>query len=326
MLCFLINLNFYKIMVDFLDKLSYNSKGDYFVNLEQINLGGIGMVILDIMLDNFYSFKDFHMNLTYPKKIVGSSINNEHLSERPNFRYKKVNIIMGANASGKTTLGRTLMKIFNFIDKKNYEIITEIIADNSKEASFTLDMATTEKTFYRISCTVTPKENGIYNPEDIKLVVQSNKINLKDSYESCVERIKMKEICSEDNYLVELEKISGLDWLFEYPEDTDRILRLPKKDSKFKLVLENILKALDPSIQKIEKLRGVENAYVIRLQNSDVILKDGDRFNTNVLSSGTKAGVEIARVVSALLHERNTFYYCDEKFPYIHSDIEKSKI
>ena len=76
------------------------------------------MVVLDILLDNFYAFKNFHMNLTYPKKIVGSCIREEHLADRPNFRYKKVNIIMGANASGKTTFGRTVMKIFNFIDKK----------------------------------------------------------------------------------------------------------------------------------------------------------------------------------------------------------------
>ena len=79
------------------------------------------MVILDVCLDNFYAFKNFHMNLTYPKKIVGSSIGDEHLAGHPNFRYKKVNIIMGGNASGKTTFGYMLMNIFNFIERKNYE-------------------------------------------------------------------------------------------------------------------------------------------------------------------------------------------------------------
>ena len=99
------------------------------------------MVVLSVRLDNFYAFKNFHMNLTYPKKIVGSCIKEEHLEDRPNFRYKKVNIIMGANASGKTTFGRMLMTIFNFIDKKNYELLTDAICDRSKNASFTLDMA-----------------------------------------------------------------------------------------------------------------------------------------------------------------------------------------
>ena len=47
------------------------------------------MIIMDISLDNFFSFRNFHMNLSYPKKIVNSFIENEYLTERPNFRYKK---------------------------------------------------------------------------------------------------------------------------------------------------------------------------------------------------------------------------------------------
>ena len=52
------------------------------------------MIIMNLELDNIYGFKDFKMNFAYPKKIVGSTIPNEHLPERPNFRYKKVNIVM----------------------------------------------------------------------------------------------------------------------------------------------------------------------------------------------------------------------------------------
>ena len=81
------------------------------------------MIVLDIRTDNFYSFKDFHMNMSYPKKIVNSYISDEYLMERPNFRYKKINILLGANASGKTSVGKMLMDIFNFIDKKrNYYV------------------------------------------------------------------------------------------------------------------------------------------------------------------------------------------------------------
>ena len=53
------------------------------------------MVIMDIKADNLYSFKNFHLNMSYPKKIVDSTINQEYLEDRPNFRYRKVNIIMG---------------------------------------------------------------------------------------------------------------------------------------------------------------------------------------------------------------------------------------
>lgn len=282
------------------------------------------MVVLDVRLDNFYAFKNFHMNLTYPKKIVGSCIKEEHLADRPNFRYKKVNIIMGANASGKTTFGRMLMSMFNFIDKMNYEIITDAICDCSKEASFTLDMASKKNIFYRIICTITPRDGDKYSSENIKLEVRQENILVKDSYESCVKRVEVAEYTPEENYIEELEKMGALDWLFEYPEDTKRILRLPNKDNKFRFVLESILKALDPSIQKVEISQDVDNAYVIRHQDKSIILQNGEQFDTRLLSSGTKAGVEVASVVSSLIQERYTFYYCDEKFPYIHSDIEKA--
>ena len=282
------------------------------------------MVVLDVKLNNFYAFKNFHMSMTYPKKIVGSCIGEEHLAERSNFRYKKINIIMGANASGKTTLGYALMFIFNFIKNKNYDFITRIICDRTKEASFVLDIATDDNILYNISCKIPPLEGEDYTADDIHVEIRSENIWTNDSYEACVNRIKSSSYSFSNNYIEELEKMTKLDWMFEYPEDNiERKIQLPKNDNKFQFVLENILKALDPAIERVEKLQDVENAYVIRLQGRDVILQDGGKF-TDILSSGTKGGVEIAAVVSSLIQGKYTFYYCDEKFPYVHSEIEKS--
>ena len=100
------------------------------------------MIVTDIRLDNFMAFKNFHMNMSYPKKIVNSYIEEEFLKDHPNFRYKKVNIIMGANASGKTSLGRMLMNIFNFMDKKEMEKITGVIFDTHKRATFSINFVT----------------------------------------------------------------------------------------------------------------------------------------------------------------------------------------
>ena len=52
------------------------------------------MIVMDIHLDNFMAFKNFHMNMSYPKKIVNSYIEEEFLENHSNFRYKKVNILM----------------------------------------------------------------------------------------------------------------------------------------------------------------------------------------------------------------------------------------
>lgn len=297
---------------------------DYFVKREEINLRRKTMVILDAKLNNFYAFKNFHINLTYPKKIVDSCIEEEHLQDRPNFRYKKVNVLLGANASGKTTFGRIIMKIFNFMDKKNYEFITEAICERDKEASFVLDLASKNNVFYRVTCVITPCVEDKYTAENIKLEVREESIRAKDSYEACVKRIEITPFVPADNYLTELEKMGELAWLFEYPKDNKRVLNLPNKDSKFRFVLENILRSLDPSIKEVKISQDVDNGYVIILPNESIVIQKGQTLDTDLLSSGTKSGIEIANMISSLMQKLNSFYYCDEKFSYIHSDVEKA--
>ena len=195
------------------------------------------MIVLDVHLNNFYAFKNFHLNFTYPKKIVDSSIENEHLPNRTNFRYKKVNIFFGANASGKTTFGRILMKIFNFIDKTSYNHITSVICDQSQEASFTIDLASSNNVFYRVICVISPCSNEKYTSENIKLEVRKTQILSKDNYESCAKRVSDNSFNPSKNYIEELEKIEELAWLFEYPDDGKQIIKLPNKNRKFRAEL-----------------------------------------------------------------------------------------
>lgn len=80
------------------------------------------MIVMNLEIDNIFAFQNFKINFSYPKKIVNSSIENEYLIGKPNFRYKKLNIIMGPNASGKTSLGNALAAIFNFLFKWNFKL------------------------------------------------------------------------------------------------------------------------------------------------------------------------------------------------------------
>ena len=74
------------------------------------------MIIMDLKINNFFAFENFHINFSYPKKIVNSYLEDEFLEGYPNFRYQKINIIMGANATGKTSLGKMILSIFNLIN------------------------------------------------------------------------------------------------------------------------------------------------------------------------------------------------------------------
>ena len=95
------------------------------------------MIVLDLKLKGIYGFDDFSINFTYPKKLVKSIIGDEHLEGRERFRYKKINVLMGSNATGKTSLGRALLKIFSFINTGNEALLLEMATE--KEASFCMD-------------------------------------------------------------------------------------------------------------------------------------------------------------------------------------------
>ena len=264
------------------------------------------------------------MNLTYPKKIVDSSIKNEHLPGRPNFRYKKVNIFLGSNATGKTTFGKILMKIFNFIEKKNFEIITNAIHNTSETASFVLDLASENNEFYRIMCEINPCSGEKYTVNDIKVHILTEKIGVRDSYNSCANRIANTMFNPAENYIEELQKVGELAWLFDYPDFDGIKVELPNKDEKFCIILDNILKSLDPSIKDVKILKPIENSYILTIHNRPLVLQSNVEIKTDMLSSGTKSGIAIARMLYSLMQGLNSFYYCDEKFSYIQSDIEKA--
>ena len=284
------------------------------------------MIVMNIYLDNFMAFKNFHMNMSYPKKIVNSYIEEEFLKDHPNFRYKKVNILMGANASGKTSFGRMLMNIFNFRDKKEMDRVTRAICDTSKKATFSIDFITIEgDCLYRVTTRIDPKTKETYKDTDVNICVNYVKIGAKDSYESCSKRLSEQDCTMNKNFVEELGKIKGLSWLFEYPADFGVVNKYSTYGSSTYLkVLENTLKALDTSIVKVERLRDVEKSFVIRMKNQDVIMQDGELTKGDILSSGTKAGIAIAGIITAIINGDNGFYYCDEKFSYIHTDIEKA--
>ena len=298
---------------------------DYFVFCEERIREVRKMIVMDISIDNFFAFKNFHMNLSYPKKIVNSAIQDEFLEGHPNFRYKKVNILMGANATGKTSFGQMLMIVFNFMDMKQFDRLVEAIMDPEEEAKFSMDFVANENILYRIAVKIDAKAGEKYNSGDIHVRVSQTEIGSKDSYESCCRRLENKAPGKERNFVEELEGIRGLSWRFEYPSDAYDRYRVPDTNvERYVQILEHTLKALDPSIERVERIEGVEGAFVLRMGIRDVIMQNGKTVDSNILSSGTKAGIAIADFVAAIRNGENGFYYCDEKFSFIHSDIEKA--
>ena len=64
------------------------------------------MIVLNLELKGIYGFDDFHINFSYPKKIVNSIIEHEHLKGRERFRYKKAVILWEQTQLEKPVLGK----------------------------------------------------------------------------------------------------------------------------------------------------------------------------------------------------------------------------
>lgn len=283
------------------------------------------MVIMDIRIDNFYQFKNFHMNMSYPKKIVDSTIEAEYLAGLPNFRYKKVNIIMGANASGKTSLGRLLMKFTNDFSDQNYTRFLSAINNKKKKASFQIDFVSQENILYRYILRIIPGQNLLKDTPAAQTRLLHTEIGRRDNYETCARRLD--QLCEEGAETSDNASTVDIDgWLFSYPTDSgeNKSYYTIEDRPEYIGILERILKVLDPSIQAVLKLKEVENSYAIKMENQAIIIQDGKINDSTVLSSGTKAGLDISYIIASMICDLHDFYYCDELFSFVSSDVEKA--
>ena len=278
------------------------------------------MAVLNVQLDNILCFNDFKADFTYPKKIVRSPLEYEYLKNYPSIRYKKVNIIIGSNATGKTSLGKALWKIFVFLRDREAKPIRDLVTDNSRDAYILLDCVYSVGLFFRFEAII--KTNG-----DIVVKYLPLRINKDDTYEKMVERLPKDS--SFVNYVQALEKAKIGGWFFKFPTIEDGFDRISckyddKRKTEFVKTFDNVLKTFDPSIEKVFKSEEQEDTYIIRFYNGKTVaIKDGETISgLNYLSSGTKYALNIANVMCSIKNHDNGFYYVDEQFSYVNSDIE----
>jgi hypothetical protein len=175
---------------------------------------------------------------------------------------------------------------------------------------------------------ISPMSGEKYTADCIKVSVAKAKITTRDSYETCKERINSMETVPDSNYSLALDSIESLTCCFQYPVDAGGEYRLRdvKNPVLYSTVMQKVLKALDPAIDKVDILTEVDNSFVIRMGNRSFILKDGELTNKTFLSSGTKAGIAVADILYSIKQECKGLYYCDEKFSYINSEMEKATV
>lgn len=272
------------------------------------------MVVLNLKLENSYGFNDFELNLSYPKKVVNSFIENEHLKDRPRFRYKKAIVLMGTNATGKTSLGKVLLKVFSFINTSNPEGLYEMVTDEKGKVS--VDFVNNGFVLNRLVLEINPKE------ENIATYLFTADIGKMDAYEMCVQKLmdRTGELSSANS----LKKIIGkIEYQFAYPEIENSLLINSINKNVLLKTLKAVVGTLDPTLKEVAISKDLKDTFIIRRKNQEIIIQEGKLLNRGILSSGTAEGIDVAIFLASMMSKENTFYYCDEHFSYIQSDLEK---
>ncbi len=286
------------------------------------------MIVMALTLNNIRSFNDFKIDFSYPRRVKDSTISEEHLVGYPNFRYKKLNIVMGANASGKTSLGITLMNIVNFINNKDFSKVVDAVNNKDMESYIEMDFIPGRNHIYRFALKILPENENSF----LKIAVKKVKINIRDSYQMCVPKLEINDADFTSDIIGELNKIEKFGWYFAYPDENGATM-IEKNESMsvhFEHILENILKTLDPSIESVNKNSIIDDehnaAYSIKIRNCSKvpIIHDNDILHKDILSTGTKKGIYIASILTWLKGSGSDFFYCDELFSYIQTDVEKA--
>ena len=273
------------------------------------------MIVLDLKLKGIYGFDDFSINFTYPKKLVKSIIGDEHLEGRERFRYKKVNILMGSNATGKTSLGRALLKIFSFINTGNEALLLEMATE--EEASFCIDFVNEGFVMHRLTGAIHKAEG------DVKVRYYAADIGEMDFYERCVKELRD---CTDEviGDRLGLKKRTGeIHSRFAYPEIASSMQTEGTDKAELLKTLRAVLSTLDPTLTDIRQLNEARDTFLIKRRGTEIFIQEGKLLNRDILSSGTAEGIDVAVFLASMTSEKEAFYYCDEHFSYIQCDIEK---
>ena len=283
------------------------------------------MVLMDVKLMNVYGFENFHLNLSYPRKLAKTTIEGEFLTQRPNFKYKKAVILMGANATGKTTLGKALNIIFMYMINGNADSLRNMVGNQRLTASFTIDFVDTFRlNLVRFMVRIKPASNARGNTVIAENYYSICDIRPDDSYESCVKQIDNKPLSSIQPSGFNTV-FSGIGFRFCLAGQQDLVdVKGSKNRTLFLNTLRYIIQTLDPSFTSVSESKEFADSIVLKRGSNQILIQRGVlQDSRGILSTGTRDGISIAILVAAVRQHLNGFYYCDEQFSHIQTDIEK---
>lgn len=307
------------------------------------------MIITRLYVDNLYEFQEFELDLTYPKKSSNSLLEFEYLQNVPVFKFKRVCILMGTNASGKTSLGKILWGIQMMFANHFFvvsDILYDTVCDDKKPAQVIIEFVLPNSNEYVYFFVEFLKNGKITNIEYSKIYLNKNDSNI--TAKNRLEEQKKKDKLSRDVFNPiesEIDKIvsqykdnwSGYYYVFSENHNNEvNPIRL-SKESDFDILLK-ILQSFDNSIVDIAPLKtqrkneeDIIEGYTVFFKNGDMVkvTDNGETFTKkgkNRFSKGTYDVLSVADfILSVIKNTRfSATYFLDEKLSSSHSELELS--
>ena len=296
------------------------------------------MVFLTLRIKNLYCFKDTKLDFTCSKDTGSTVLKNEPLKGLPEVQFKRINVLIGSNASGKTSLARIMYGISGFLSGGDLEYVKDGISTSEGLGSI-------EVTY------ITPHTSEIHHLElEINLEGISKEVHRKEPLVASKPLIKtLEDIYTADpTFYYDSEHLHNV----RYPEfksvgvATGQVGLVGTNNTYHYLingeqvywsntiqedikVLKKILQYFDPSISNVLPIKGLRGTYVIKFENGDSIIAKQEHSTEKSrerLSKGTQEAIKVASLVSTVRNSKDlsTTFFLDGGLGYAHPLLENT--
>lgn len=321
------------------------------------------MLITKFSFQNLYSFENFMVDLTYPRPLKFSTIDHENLSFAPRFKVKRVCIISGGNATGKTSLGKLLCAAMNFIAGRSGAMSYVKIRNLNDEATLILEFVIPKnKTFHEV---VLSFRASVSESETELVKIKHRITNIKENDTPVLARSRLEKADFNVESLEQSPEINLAKYLYKkvWAEETDISItqllwkyifyetielsdkRLASLNFIDLNIASKILKAFDPTIREIKELVEREKkekndeskkpqAYQIEFNNDDRFILDLGNLSSSEsckrLSKGTFEALSVIDFIETIIHfkklETSATLFLDERMAHVHTQLEMAML
>jgi predicted ATPase len=299
------------------------------------------MLFTKFELNNLYSFNNLVVDMTLPKKRNANTVDHEYLKNSPAFHVKRLCIISGANATGKTSLGKTLCGLQNVLRGRIAQNMLKI-HDKNSPATARLEFVTPESdTLHEVWLEFAQKDTEVllssYKHRHIPIAKRDSAGTARAKLATQEYKASDTPVASPLDLAQEIKNANSSvvqSWRYAISlTDTEDFPNL--SNHSFNVgATEKILMSFDPTIKEIKTLSADDepdtpSAYKIIFANNDTVqvdLTNKDITNKDRLSKGTHEAIEVADFILSLAKRRphSTTFFLDEKMAHVHSDLEVS--